>query len=122
MLTGTELLAKVKELGDVSKSDLVRGCGYVSTKKDGTERLNFTAFYEALLEAKGMNLGAGSGGGKGRPGRQLSYVTKVQFNGNLMVGKAYTAQLGLQPGDAFEIKLGRKLIRLVPVGGADEEE
>jgi hypothetical protein len=26
--------------------------GYVSTKKDGTERLNFTAFYEALLEAR----------------------------------------------------------------------
>ena len=54
MLTGSELLAKLKELGDVSKSVLVRECGYVSTKKDGTERLNFTAFYEALLEAKGV--------------------------------------------------------------------
>ncbi len=43
MLTGSDLLAKVKELGDVSKSDLVRSCGYVSTKKDGGERLNFTA-------------------------------------------------------------------------------
>ena len=109
MLTGADLLAKVKELGDASKSDLVRSCGYVSTKKDGTERLNFTAFYEALLEAKGMNLSGGSGrGGRGRPGRQLSYATKVQFNGNLLVGKAYTAQLGLEPGDEFEIKLGRK--------------
>jgi hypothetical protein len=54
MLTGSELLAKVKELGDVSKSVLVRECGYLSTKKDGTERLNFTAFYEALLGAKGV--------------------------------------------------------------------
>ena len=44
MLTGPELLSKVKELGDVSKSELVRECGYVSTKKDGSERLNFTAF------------------------------------------------------------------------------
>ena len=122
MLIGTELLAKVKELGDGSKSDLVRAAGYVSTKKDGTERLNFTAFYEALLEAKGMIFGAGSSGGKGRPGRSLSYATKVQFNGNLMVGKAYTAQLGLEPGDEFEIKLGRKQIRLVPFGAADEEE
>jgi len=121
MLTGTELLAKVKELGDASKSDLVRSCGYVSTKKDGTERLNFTAFYEALLEAKGMNLGTGSSG-KGRPGRSLSYATKVQFNGNLLVGKAYTAQLGLQPGDEFEIKLGRRQIRLVPTGEADDED
>jgi hypothetical protein len=123
MLTGSDLLAKVKELGDASKSDLVRNCGYVSTKKDGSERLNFTAFYEALLDAKGMNLGAGSGrSGKARPGRQLSYATKVQFNGNLLVGKAYTAQLGLEPGDEFEIKLGRKQIRLVPAGAADDEE
>jgi hypothetical protein len=121
MLTGADLLAKVKEMGDASKSDLVRACGYVSTKKDGTERLNFTAFYEALLEAKGVSLGEG-GTGKGKSGRKLSYVTKVQFNGNLLVGKAYTAQLGLKPGDEFEIKLGRKQIRLVPVGGEDEEE
>jgi hypothetical protein len=90
MLIGTELLAKVKELGDASKSDLVRSAGYVSTKKDGTERLNFTA-------------------------------TKIQFNGNLLVGKAYTAQLGLKPGDEFEIKLGRKQIQLIPLGEAEEE-
>ena len=59
MLTGSDLLAKVKDLGDVSKSDLVRACGYVSSKKDGSERLNFTAFYEALLDAKGVNLTGG---------------------------------------------------------------
>ena len=62
MITGTELLAKVEELGDVSKSELVRECGYVSTKKDGSERLNFTAFYEALLGAKGVSLGTDAGG------------------------------------------------------------
>jgi hypothetical protein len=33
-----------------------------------------------------------------------------------------SALLDLKPGDEFEIKLGRKQIRLVPVGGADEEE
>jgi hypothetical protein len=122
MLTGSELLAKVKEMGDASKSELVRECGYVSTKKDGSERLNFTAFYEALLEAKGMTLGDGGNKGRGKVGRSLSYATKVQFNGNLMVGKAYTAQLGLEPGDEFEIKLGRKQIKLVPLGSAEEDE
>jgi hypothetical protein len=120
-LTGTELLAKVKELGDVSKSELVRECGYVSSKKDGAERLNFTAFYEALLEAKGLSFGEGSGKGRGRGGRTLSYSARVQFNGNLLVGKAYTAMLDLKPGDEFEIKLGRKQIQLIPMGGADEE-
>ena len=120
MLTGSELLAKVKDLGDVSKSELVRSCGYVSSKKDGAERLNFTAFYEALLEAKGVSLGEGGSKGQGKGGRSLSYVAKVQFNGNLLVGKAYTAQLGLEPGDEFEIKLGRKQIQLIPVGGVEE--
>ncbi|MEB3354094.1 MAG: AbrB family transcriptional regulator [Cyanobacteriota bacterium] len=121
MLTGSDLLAKVKELGDVSKSELVRSCGYVSSKKDGSERLNFTAFYEALLEAKGLSFGD-SGKGRGKGGRKLSFTTKVQFNGNLLVGKAYTAQLGLQPGDEFEIKLGRKQIQLLPLGASEDEE
>ena len=120
MLTGSDLLAKVKELGDVSKSDLVRGSGYVSVKKDGVERLNFTAFYEALLEAKGVTLSDAGGKSVGKGGRKLSYFATVQGNGNLLVGKAYTAMLDLQPGDEFEIKLGRKQIRLVPVGSDDE--
>jgi hypothetical protein len=121
-LTGSDLLAKVKELGDASKSDLVRAAGYLSTKKDGSERLNFTAFYEALLEAKGVSLGDGGGNGKGKGGRSLSYVATVQGNGNLLVGKAYTAMLDLKPGDEFEIKLGRKQIRLTPASGAEEDE
>ena len=121
MLTGAELLAKVKDLGDVSKSDLVRACGYVSEKKDGGDRLNFTAFYEALLEAKGVNLTSG-GAAIGKGGRKLSYVATVQGNGNLLIGKAYTALLDLKPGDEFEIKLGRKQIRLTPVGASDEDD
>ena len=123
MLTGSELLAKIKDVGEASKSDLVRACGYVSSKKDGAERLNFTAFYEALLEAKGVSLGEGGGkGATGKGGRKLSFVATVQGNGNLLVGKAYTALLDLNPGDEFEIKLGRKQIRLVPAGSSDEED
>ena len=114
MLTGSDLLAKVKELGDVSKSELVRACGYVSAKKNGGERLNFTAFYEALLEAKGINLGDSGVPGIGKGGRKLSYIATVQGNGNLLIGKAYTALLDLKAGDEFEIKLGKKQIRLLP--------
>ena len=120
MLTGTELLTKVKELGDVSKTDLATQCGYVSKKKDGSDRVNFTAFYEALLGAKGIELGGG-GAAIGKGGRKLSYAATVQGNGNLLVGKAYTAMLGLEPGAEFDIKLGKKAIRLIPVGGSEEE-
>ena len=119
MLTGQELLSKVKEMGDAPKTELATGCGYVSKKKDGSDRVNFTAFYEALLNAKGIDLGS-NGKGVGKGGRKLSYTAKVQFNGNLLVGKAYTALLDLEPGDEFEIKLGRKQIRLIPIGAAEE--
>ena len=119
MLTGSELLTKVKDLGDVSKTDLATACGYVSKKKDGSDRVNFTAFYEALLNAKGIDLGGGNAG-VGKGGRKLSYVATVQGNGNLLIGKAYTAMLDLQVGDEFTIKLGKKAIRLIPVGGEVE--
>ena len=116
MLRGSDLLAKVKELGPIPKSDVVRACGYVSPRKDGSQRLNYTAFYEALLEAKGMSFGSAGESASRRDsvGRKLSYIAKVHFNGNLLVGKAYTSVLGLKPGDEFDIKLERKGIRLIP--------
>lgn len=108
MLTGPELLAKAKELtGSATKSEMIRECGYASYNKDGSERLNFTAFYSALLEAKGVELSPAK-----KAGRKLSHKAKVQFNGNLMVGSAYVNQLGFRPGDAFDIKISRNSITL----------
>ncbi len=67
-------------------------------------------------------MGANSSVGVGVGGRKLSYTAKVQGNGNLLVGKAYTAILGLEPGAELDIKLGKKAIRLVPLGALEEEE
>jgi hypothetical protein len=108
MLTGVELLAKVKELGDCNKSELVRACGYVSTNKDGTERLAFTQFYEALLEAKGFDLG----GKSVKRGRGLTYKAKVQFNGKLQIGDGYLREMGYKPGAEFDIKIRGNSITL----------
>ena len=57
-LTGDELLAKIQELGELSKSELCRKCGYVYTtpREDGTERLAFTDFFTAIIDAKGETL------------------------------------------------------------------
>jgi len=123
-LNGVDLLNAVEQWRSLPKAEIVRRCGYVSAREGGQERLNYTAFFEALLEAKGLHLGNGRTADRrrGRSGRSLPFHTKVQFNGNLMVGKAYTSMLNLHPGDQFEIKLGRRQIRLVPVGGADEED
>lgn len=61
------------------------------------------------------------GNGKGKGGRSLRYIAKVQGNGNLLVGMAYTGLLGIKPGDELAIKLGKKQIRLIPAGTAEEE-
>jgi len=120
-LSGAELLAAFERWQLLPRAELVRRCGFVSVTDGGQERLNYTAFYEALLEAKGLSLG-NDGVGRGKGGRKLSYTATVQGNGNLLIGKAYTAMLDLKPGDEFEIKLGRKQVRLIPAGGVDEEE
>jgi len=114
MLTGSDLISKFKEVEGLSVEEQCRACGYVSTKRGGETRLNYTAYYKALLEAKGIKLGAGNDSKIGKGGRKLSYVATVQGNGNLLIGKAYTALLDLKAGDEFEIKLGKKQIRLLP--------
>ena len=54
-LQGQDLvkLNKERTAQGVKKADILREAGYVGTKKDGTERLLFTAFYQELLYAQG---------------------------------------------------------------------
>ena len=117
MLTGSELIAKTKELKGVSESDRVLACGYFSTSKNGKKRLNFNAYYKAIAVAQGYKSSSeNETGGIGKGGRKLSYIATVQGNGNLLIGKAYTALLDLKAGDEFEIRIGKKgkAIRLLP--------
>jgi hypothetical protein len=116
MLHGESLLARLKQLQGLSRSELVRACGYATRGSDGRERLRFSDFYAAVLEAKGVQLpGVGDRSRARARGRQLSFNTHVHFNGNLMVGRAYTEKLRLQPGDQFRIQLADDEIRLIPL-------
>lgn len=51
-LTGEHLLQKLREAEDLGKSDQARACGYVETKEDGSQRINFMEFYEAVSDAQ----------------------------------------------------------------------
>jgi AbrB-like transcriptional regulator len=113
------LLRKVKELKGTPKKEMARALGFVSKTKTGQERVKLASFMNALLEAKGVGFGADSKR-DGRGGRSASYRIQVQQNGNLLIGAAYTRELGLEPGTEFEIQLGRKHIKLVKVN-SDEE-
>ena len=104
-----------------AKTELAKGCGYVVIKKDGSEQVKFTQFYEALLEAKGLTFSAG-GAGVGKGGRKLSFKIVVQGHGNLLIGEAYTAMLDLESVDQFTIKKSaKKGFTLAPVGSEDDE-
>lgn len=113
-LTGEKLLAKVHELEGLSKEEKAKQCGYVTVTKNGQERVNMMKFYNALMEAKGIEL-EGNGEAPRRGGKPASYRISVQSNGNLLIGAAYTKRLELQPGDEFQIQLGRKHIKLLKI-------
>ncbi|WP_267383076.1 AbrB family transcriptional regulator [Cyanobacterium sp. uoEpiScrs1] len=120
-LTGTALVEKVKELGNLGKEEKARACGYYTQTKNGIERVNMMKFLNALIDAEGIELDSSSEG-QGRGGRSASYRISVQSNGNLLIGSAYTKKMGLQPGDEFEITLGRKHIHLRQLGELGDYE
>ena len=117
MLTGSELIAKIKELKGVSESERVLACGYFSKSKNGKKRKNYNAYYKAIAEAQGYkSISDNEKGGIGKGGRKLSFTRTVQGNGNLLIGKAYTTLLDLKAGDNFEIRFKKntRVIRLLP--------
>jgi hypothetical protein len=119
-LVGEELLQKVKDLGNASKEDKARECGYFTETKNGVERVNMMKFLNALIDAEGIELDSKAVGG-GRGGRSASYKITVQSNNNLLIGAAYTKQMGLKEGDVFEISLGRKHIHLKQIDKNEDE-
>ena len=119
-LAGKDLLAKVKENDGLSKRELAKECGYYTVSKDGQTRVNLSEFYDALLSAKGIQLEPQKGS-DGR-GREASYTLTVHKNGQIVIGGAYTQEMGLKTGDEFKIKLGYKHIHLVKLDAEGNED
>ncbi|MGB0560707.1 MAG: AbrB family transcriptional regulator [Spirulinaceae cyanobacterium] len=121
-LTGKALLTKISELGDQPRREKARQCGYYTTSKNGDVRVNLTDFYDAILIARGVNLSPEST--KDGRGREPTYRVSVHKNGQIVIGATYTQEMGLEPGDEFEIKLGYKHIKLNKIedGEAVEED
>lgn len=119
-LTGKALLAKVKENDGRSKRELARECGYYTVSKDGQTRVALAEFYDALLAAKGIQLEPQKSA-DGR-GREASYSLTVHKNGQIVIGAAYTQEMGLKSGDEFKIKLGYKHIHLVKLDDEGNED
>jgi hypothetical protein len=109
-LTGKALLQKVKELSHLAKRETAKQCGYVKTSPSGAVRTDLSGFYDAVLSAKGVKLDETSRDSRGKVATNKATVHK---NGQLLIGSAYTKQMGLKEGDTFSIKLGYKHIHLI---------
>jgi hypothetical protein len=122
MLTGSELLAKVAEMTGASKADIARACGYVTTKKDGSERINFTAYYEAIITAKGVDLGTPAAKARsGKRGKTPSYTATISAKGMVPIGAAYTTEAGWDGGDTVGITINGDTITLKRIATASDE-
>lgn len=118
-LTGKALLKQLKELSHLSKSEKAKACGYGVETKTGEVRTNLSAFIEAVLETEGVSVDPEQATGRGRT---PTYRVTVHANGQILIGKAYTEMMGLQPGDEFEVKLGYKHIHLVKLEAGSNSE
>ncbi len=94
-LTGKALLEITQELDGCRKSEIVRQCGYIQRRSDGSLRLNYTAFFEALQQAKQAQVNAHTRR-EGRKGRKQPPV-------------AVDNPAGLKADDLLRLPDGRRL-------------
>lgn len=118
-LTGSALLAhyEAAQKGGVKKGDAARTAGYVKELPDGKVRVLFSAFQEALLQAKGVCI---SKARSGKRGRELSYETAVLGPGHAVIGQGYLAQIGAEPQSRLSIRVKGKELILKAVAPAAE--
>lgn len=111
MLEGQELIDFVRENENrkLPETDLAREAGYVRVTKTGKEQVLSKKFYNALLAAKGMEISIGRA-----PGKVAQYYTHVHASGVVLLGKTYSEEFGLNPGDELKIIIDDDCIRLVP--------
>lgn len=103
MIKGKELVMFVKANPEMSRTQLARSTGYVGVTKSGKTRVLVQAFYDALTEAQGLSIKNGHPGIGA--GKSAQYATTVHKSGIVLVGKAYTAEFGAEPGDVFGIEI-----------------
>ncbi len=130
-LVGQELLNLVQSCGDkIPREEMIKLAGYTKVDKNGITRLMNAAFMEAILDAKGVKMGiepAAAPGERGKMGHPLSYVTRIHFNGNIMVGRAYVNMLDAhEKGKAFKVVVNPESnpggISLVPISPEEATE
>ena len=108
-LIGEALLKKVVQLEGSSKRDKAIACGYVSDH-GGTERVAYSAFYEALATASGVPIEEP----KNRKAVELRFKAKVLKNGSVLIGPRYVEMINAAEGSYLQISHKGNALTLTP--------
>jgi len=112
-LRGQALLQYLKENAGADERVLIEGAGY-STTRSGKLSLQRTDFYRAVGDANGLAIGSFSADNSGGNGKEATYLLKVGPKGLVPVGRAYTTQCGMKPGDFVKVIIEDGAIVLEP--------
>jgi hypothetical protein len=112
-LRGQALLQYLKENAGADERVLIEGAGY-STTRSGKLSLQRTDFYRAVGDANGLAIGSFSADNSGGNGKEATYLLKVGPKGLVPVGRAYTTQCGMKPGDFVKVIIEDGVIILEP--------
>lgn len=114
-LTGKVLLKRIEELKglDIPFREKAKLCGYYRVV-NGKIQAKVNECFRAILVAQGLE--SEDINKTRRPtAYDADYAVCVHKNGNIVIGKAYTQRMGIQPGQRFQIKPGHKRISLICV-------
>jgi hypothetical protein len=112
-LRGQALLQFLKENAGADERVLIEGAGY-STTRSGKLSLQRTDFYRAVGDANGLAIGSFSADNSGGNGKEATYLLKVGPKGLVPVGRAYTTQCGMKPGQFVKVIVEDDCIILEP--------
>lgn len=111
-LTGQELIDALKNVHpDADHDERMRLAGYVFTR-EGEERFNRQAFYQAVAEALAPGIVPPATHGRGR---RLTNSATVLKQGHAVIGKAYLQQIGVSHGDRIAITADHDTLSLKKV-------
>ena len=112
-LRGQALLQYLKQNAGADERVLIEGAGY-STTRSGKLSLQRTDFYRAVGDANGLAIGSFSADNSGGNGKEATYMLKVGPMGLVPVGRAYTTQCGMKPGQFVKVIIEDGAIILEP--------
>ncbi len=100
-LKGQELLALIESMPTATRKEIAIAAGY----KNKSGRAQVAKYYEAFIDAKGLDAGGTLGSKRGKP---VSYVLHPQKTGLVVIGRPLWESIGIDRDDEIQLVIDRE--------------